>query len=263
MSALVGGTTKAAGAFGLQVRRLADREQEWRRSARHWRFRQFFRQRWRELPLEALLFVCRLLARLVPGFNVPAHGRLYATIYRNVGFILPPEWAFLGRAGDGFLYRRGEGAGAEYTTVPVADAIRRGVEVIDLGHVGCHLIVTAGKNYVASCFDNTAEPENLKFHGFGSGATAAGAGDTALQTEYTTQYATDSVRPTGSQSHSTNTYTTIGTFTPDAAVTVTEWGLLSQAATGGGTLLDRQVFTGVALNGTGDSLQTTYTLTQS
>jgi hypothetical protein len=134
-------------------------------------------------------------------------------------------------------------------------------EVWDFGLVGRHLVVTAGKNYVAACFDNTSEPENLKYHGFGTGTTAAAAGDTALQTELTTQYATDNTRPTGSQAHSTNTYTTVATLTPDAAVAITEWGLLSQAATGGGTMLDRQVFSAVNLNGTGDSLQATYVLT--
>jgi hypothetical protein len=41
---------------------------------------------------------------------------------------------------------------------------------------------------------------------------------------------------------------------------VTEWGLLSQAATGGGSLFDRQVFSALNL-ANGDSLQTTYDLT--
>jgi hypothetical protein len=139
--------------------------------------------------------------------------------------------------------------------------IRADGTVINLGVAGQHLVVTAGKNFVASAFDNTVEPELLHFHGFGSGATAAAAGDTTLQTEYTTQYATDSTRPTGSQAHSTNTYTTVATFTPDAAVSPTEWGLFS--ATSAGTLFDRQTYTAVGLNGTGDSLQTTYVLTLS
>jgi hypothetical protein len=127
--------------------------------------------------------------------------------------------------------------------------------------LGYHLIVTAGKNYLASCMDNTAEPESLKFHAFGTGSTAAAAGDTALQTECTTAYATDNTRPTGSQAHSTNTYTTVATFTPDAAVSNTEWGLLTQASNAGGTLLDHQVYSVVTLNGTGDNLATTYVLT--
>lgn len=135
--------------------------------------------------------------------------------------------------------------------------------VTDYGLLGRHLVVTAGKNYLAACMDNTSEPENLKFHGYGTGTTAAAAGDTALQTELTTQYATDNVRPTGSQAHSTNTYTTVATLSPDTGgtIAVTEWGLLSQASNAGGTLLDRQVFSAVNLVAGSDSLATTYVLT--
>jgi hypothetical protein len=136
-------------------------------------------------------------------------------------------------------------------------------EVLDL--VGLHLITTAGKNYVAACFDNTNEPENLKYHAFGTGTTSAAAGDTALQTELTTQYATDNVRPTGSQAHSTNTYTTVATLAPDSGgtIAVTEWGLMSQASNAGGTLYDHQVFSAVNLVAGSDSLQSTYVLTLS
>jgi hypothetical protein len=137
--------------------------------------------------------------------------------------------------------------------------------VVDLGVMGYHLITTAGKNYVASTFNSVAEPENLRYHGYGTGTTAAAVGDTALQTELTTQYASDSTRPTGSQANSTNTYTTVGTLSPDSGgtIAVTEWGLLSQAATGGGTLFDRQVFSAVNIVASADSLQTTYVLTVS
>jgi hypothetical protein len=130
--------------------------------------------------------------------------------------------------------------------------------VIDFGTVGRHLVVTAGKNYLAACFDNTNEPENLKFHGFGTGTTAAAAGDTTLVTELTTQYATDNTRPTGTQAKSTNTYTTVGTLSPDATVAITEWGLFS--ASSSGTLFDRQVFSAVNMV-SGDSLAATYVLT--
>lgn len=136
---------------------------------------------------------------------------------------------------------------------------------IDFGLAGRHLVVTAGKNYVAGCFDGTNTVTLLKFHGFGTGATAAAAGDTALQTEFTTQYAVASTRPTGSQAHATNTYTTVATFAPGSGGTlaVTEWGLLTQAATGGGTLFDHQVFSAVNLVSGSDSLQSTYVLTLS
>lgn len=133
--------------------------------------------------------------------------------------------------------------------------------VVDYGVLGRHLVTTAGKQAIASTFDNTIEPEIFKYHGFGTGTNAAAIGDTTLQTECTTAYATDNTRPTGSQAHSGATYTTVGTFTPDAAVANTEWGLFSQASNAGGTLLDRQVYSAVNLNGSGDSLATTYVLT--
>lgn len=134
-------------------------------------------------------------------------------------------------------------------------------EVWDYGYIGCHLIVTAGKNYVAATFNSSGEPENLKYHGFGTGSTAANVADTTLQTELTTQYAVDSTRPTGSQANSTNTYTTAGTLAPDSGgtIAVTEWGLFSAASSG--TLFDRQVFSAVNLVAGSDSLVTTYVLT--
>lgn len=136
--------------------------------------------------------------------------------------------------------------------------------VTDYGVVSRHVVTTAGKNYLAACFPNTNEPENFKYHGYGTGTTAAAVGDTALQTEFTTEYVTNSTRPTGSQSSSTNTYTTAATFSPDSGGTlaVTEHGIFSAAAAG--TLLDRNVFSAinlVAAASNGDSLTTTYTLT--
>lgn len=144
--------------------------------------------------------------------------------------------------------------------------VRRGDGTIeDYGVVGRHLVTTAGKNFVASAFDNTVEPEILKYHGYGTGTTAAAAGDTALQTEETTQYAVDNTRPTGSQAHATNTYTTVATYSPDSGGTraITEWGLLSQASNAGGTLFDHQVFSAVNLVAASDSLQSSYVLTLS
>lgn len=138
--------------------------------------------------------------------------------------------------------------------------------VEDLLLVGIgELVTTAGVVFIASRMANSS-PSNISlfnFHGIGTGATAAAIGDTAIQTEITTAYATDSTRPTGTQSNpgSTNIYQTTATITPDAPVANTEWGLLSQAATGGGTLLDRKVYSVVNLNGTGDSVVPTYQLT--
>lgn len=132
--------------------------------------------------------------------------------------------------------------------------------VTDYGVVCRRLVTTAGVAALASTFDNTTEPEVFKYHGFGTGSTAESAADTALVTELTTQYAVSGTRPTGSQAHSTNTYTTVGTLSPSSTVTITEQGIFSVATGGSGTLLDRSVFTGIALTGGADSLQATYTL---
>lgn len=130
-----------------------------------------------------------------------------------------------------------------------------------LGLASLRVITTAGVNYLAACFDNTNEPELFKFHGFGTGTTAEAIGDTALVTELTTEYAVDSTRPTGSQAHSTNTYTTIATLSPDSGGTlaITEHGIFS--ANAAGTLLDRSKFSAVNLAAGSDSLQATYVLT--
>lgn len=135
---------------------------------------------------------------------------------------------------------------------------------IDYGCVCRRLVTTAGVGYIVDAFQNLTELENMKYHGLGTGATAEAVGDTALVTELTTQYETDNVRPTGTttEGSSANIYRTVATNTVDASCAVTEHGIFSQAATGGGVLLDRSVFSAVNL-ANGDSLQTTYELTLS
>lgn len=137
-------------------------------------------------------------------------------------------------------------------------------EWTDLGLASLRVVTTAGVNFIVDAFQNIVELEILKFHGIGTGAVAEAVGDTALGTELTTQYNPDNTRATGSltEGGSANVYRTVGTNTVDAAAAITEHGILSQAATGGGTLLDRSVFSVVNL-ANGDSLQTTYDLTVS
>jgi hypothetical protein len=139
----------------------------------------------------------------------------------------------------------------------------RGGAWIEYGLVSLRVVTDAGVAYLAACMDNTSEPEVFKYHGYGTGTTAEAVGDTALVTELTTQYATDNTRPTGSQAHSTNTYTTVATLSPDSGgtIAVTEHGVFSQAANSGGTLLDRSKFAAVNLVASSDSLQTTYVFT--
>jgi len=140
--------------------------------------------------------------------------------------------------------------------------IRASGEVVPLGLASMKVVTTAGVGYIVDAFQNITELENLKYHGIGTTNTAEASGDTALAAEITTQYSTDNVRATGSltEGASANIYRTVGTVTVDASVAAVEHGIFSQAATGGGTLLDRSVFSTVNL-ANGDSLQATYDLT--
>ncbi len=144
--------------------------------------------------------------------------------------------------------------GALYLTHIKADG-----EVLELGLASMRVVTTAGVNFLVDAFQNTTELENLKYHGIGVGTNAEAAGDTALQTESTTALNPDSTRATGTTTEgaSANIYRTVGTNTVDASVACTEHGVFSQAATGGGTLWDRSVFSVVNL-ASGDSLQSTY-----
>jgi hypothetical protein len=134
-----------------------------------------------------------------------------------------------------------------------------------LGLASLRVVTDTGVAFIVDAFQNTTELENLKFHGFGTGTTAEAASQTALVTELTTQYNPDSTRPTGSTTEgaTANIYRTVATLTPDAGgtIAVTEHAVLSQAATGGGTMLDRSVFSAVNVVASADSLQATYDLT--
>lgn len=137
--------------------------------------------------------------------------------------------------------------------------------IIDYGVVSRRVVTTAGVGFIVDAFQNLVELENQKYHAFGTGTTAEASGDTALVTELTTQYNPDSTRPTGTTTEgaSANIYRTVGTLTPDAGgtIAVTEHGVMSQAATGGGVLLDRSVFSAVNVVASSDSLTATYELT--
>jgi hypothetical protein len=141
--------------------------------------------------------------------------------------------------------------------------IRDGVEV-DLGLASLKLVTDAGVAYITADMNAAtggADVSNFKYHGFGTGTTAENANQTGLITELTTEYVVNSTRPTGSQANSTNTYTTVGTLSPDSGGTlaITEHGVFS--ASSSTTLLDRSVFSAVNLVASSDSLQATYVLT--
>lgn len=143
-----------------------------------------------------------------------------------------------------------------------AEVTRADGSVLDLGVISCRVVTDTGVGFIVDAFQNSVELENMKYHGFGTGSNAEAAGNTALHTELTTQYASDNVRPTGSTTEgaTANIYRTVGTLSPDATVAITEHGIFSQAATGGGVLLDKSLFSAINLI-SGDSLQITYDLT--
>ena len=143
------------------------------------------------------------------------------------------------------------------------EKIRGDGERIPYGLATVAVVTTAGVNFIVDAFQNSVELESMNFHGFGTGSGAEAVGNTALGTELTTQYATDNTRPTGTQSENgANVYRTVATLDPDADVAITEHGIFSQAATGGGVLLDRSLFSAINLSGAGgDTLQATYDFT--
>lgn len=139
--------------------------------------------------------------------------------------------------------------------------LRASGEELDLGLASVRVVTNNGVAYIVQCFLGTGgyNLNDLKYHGIGTGATAENVTDATLVTELTTQYNPNSTRATGTMviGASANIFRTAATNTVDSAVAITEHGIFSQAATGGGTLYDRSVFSVVNL-ASGDGLFSTY-----
>lgn len=137
--------------------------------------------------------------------------------------------------------------------------------VEDRGVVSRKVITTAGVGYLVDAWQNAVELENMKFHGFGSGTTVEGAAQTGLVTEFTTEYASDNVRPTGSTTEGAgaNVLRTIADFAPSENCSVEEQGILSSATVGAGVLWDRSLTGTIDMTGGADSLEATYDMTAS
>jgi hypothetical protein len=145
----------------------------------------------------------------------------------------------------------------------VSARVRRAATGIwdDLGVLSCRVVTNNGVAFIVDAFDNTLEAEIMNYHGCGTTNTAENASDSALGAESTTILNPDSTRATGTQTQpSANVYQTVGTLTFDGAGAIVEHGLFSQAATGGGVLFDRSVFSTINV-ASGDSIQFTYQLT--
>ena len=131
---------------------------------------------------------------------------------------------------------------------------RRDGELIDRREIR-NLVVTAGKGLAAGLLIGTGTaPSHLAI---GTGATAAAAGDTALQAEITTnggqRASATRTQVTTTVTNDTAQYAVTWTFTGSFAVT--ECGVLNNSV--GGTLLARQVFAAINVV-SGDTLSITY-----
>lgn len=134
-------------------------------------------------------------------------------------------------------------------------------EWIDYGVLSYRVITDTGVGYIVDAWQNSVEMENMKYHGVGTGTTAESAAQTALVTESTTALNPDSTRGTGTTTESAaNAFQTVGTVTFDGSAAITEHGLFSQSATGGGVMFDRSLFSAINV-ASGDSIQFTYTCT--
>lgn len=156
------------------------------------------------------------------------------------------------------------GTGIFGTSRLYASVLRRNGDIEHLGLLSTKVITDAGVAFLVDDWDNNgADISTMNFHGCGTGSVAEAVGDTALGTESTTILNPDSTRATGTRSQpAANQYRTVGTLTFDGSGAITEHGILSQAATGGGTLWDRSVFSAINV-ANGDSIQFTYTCTVS
>ncbi len=128
--------------------------------------------------------------------------------------------------------------------------------------VVANLVVSAGKAAIASRINGSGAEAVFAYIGWGTGTTAAAAGDTALQTEKDASNGATTTHviaaPTASRVTTTVTNDTAqlqGTATASATIAVTESGVFNAATAG--TMLCRQVFTAVNL-ASGDSLQFTW-----
>lgn len=151
------------------------------------------------------------------------------------------------------------GVGRLYATVIRADGA-----IEHLGLLSTKLITDLGVAFLVDDWDNSGTDfTTMNFHGCGTGTNAENQTDSALQTESTTALNPDSTRATGTRSQpAANQYRSVGTVTFDNTAAITEHGILSQAATGGGVLWDRSVFSAINVV-SGDSIQFTYTCTVS
>lgn len=118
-----------------------------------------------------------------------------------------------------------------------------------------NLIVTVGKNLLASWLTASQSGAFMPYIGLGSGTNSPTVGDTTLQTELS---GGGYSRASGTISSAANVYQNIATFTFSSSFSITEAGLFS--ASSGGTMFSRTTFTSVPVVN-GNVLQVTWQVT--
>lgn len=115
-----------------------------------------------------------------------------------------------------------------------------------------NLVVTTGKNHIADQLSSSPGEAAMSHMAIGTGATAAAAGDTTLQTELDRNALT-------SRTDAAGVVTYVGNWAAgDGTGAITEEGILNAASVG--VLLARSVFS-VVNKGASDTLQITHTVT--
>lgn len=154
------------------------------------------------------------------------------------------------------------------TGIPTLTSELSAVKIDTMGHrtdygvVSRRVVTDVGVAFIVDAWQNSLELEIMKYHGCGTGTAVEAAADTALGAECTTILNPDSTRATGTlaEGATANIFSTVGTLTFDNTGAITEHGLFSQSATGGGVLFDRSKFTAINVV-SGDSIQFTYQVT--
>lgn len=204
-----------------------------------------------DLPPAKALSLAEMIHHGAPRTDLPEH------VNRWRRSNLPNLWRGARRVLGTRLLRASHVYGSLYLRAFRADG-----SVDEYGLASMRVVTDTGVGYIVDAFQNSVEMEEMKYHGFGTGGAAEAAGNTALTTELTTQYATDNIRPTGTTTEAAaNIYRTVATLDPDSAVAITEHGVFSDVDVAQGVLLDRSLFSVINLAASGDTLQATYDLT--
>jgi hypothetical protein len=190
------------------------------------------------------------------------HGNMQAPLSWKARNAL--RWEFIW----GYVANEMAKAFSRLTGIPTIISELRGVKRYangvreDYGVLGRRVVTDVCVAFMVDNFAGTTDLDTMKYHGVGTGTGNEAAADTYTSlTECTTETNPDNTRATGStiEGATANIYRTVGTVAFDGTVAVTSHGVLSQAAVGGGTLLDRTKFAAINVV-SGDSIEFTYSL---